>query len=61
MRRSRGGGQGVWTPPPPEKSQKDRASQQYWSGSPQITTLSSQHSMFGLHPGPDVVLDYIDS
>ena len=28
------GGQGVRTPPPPEKSQKYRVSLQYWSGSP---------------------------
>ena len=39
---SRGGDRG---PDPPEKSQKYRVSKQYWSGSPKMTKLQSQHSI----------------
>ena len=36
-------------PPPLKKSQTHRVSKQYWSGSPKITKLPSQHSMLDHH------------
>ena len=44
-RRNQRGDRRSGTPPPPEKSQKYRVSLQYWSGSPKMTKLTSQHSM----------------
>ena len=44
-----GQGSGQAPPPPNEKSQKYRVSQQYWSGCLKNTKLQSKHSMVGKH------------